>query len=47
MLFAGQLADYKYYDMDQAVIRALGLFEKEIANLSQEHQSEREKLIQV
>jgi UDP-galactopyranose mutase len=32
VLFAGRLADYKYYDMDQAVVNALGLFEKEIAN---------------
>jgi UDP-galactopyranose mutase len=30
VLFAGRLADYKYYDMDQAVVNALGLFEKEI-----------------
>ncbi|MEM9905620.1 MAG: UDP-galactopyranose mutase [Cyanobacteria bacterium P01_D01_bin.44] len=28
VLFAGRLGDYKYYDMDQAVVRALGLFEK-------------------
>lgn len=32
VLFAGRLGDYKYYDMDQAVIRALGVFEKQIAN---------------
>ena len=31
VLFAGRLADYKYYNMDQAVARALCLFEKEIA----------------
>ncbi|MEM6598478.1 MAG: UDP-galactopyranose mutase [Cyanobacteria bacterium P01_C01_bin.69] len=31
VLFAGRLADYKYYNMDQAVTRALGIFEKEIA----------------
>ena len=31
ILFAGHLADYKYYNMDQAVTRALGIFEKEIA----------------
>ncbi len=31
VLFAGRLGDYKYYNMDQAVIRALGIFEKEIA----------------
>lgn len=28
VLFAGRLADYKYYNMDQAVGRALSLFEK-------------------
>ncbi len=31
VLFAGRLAEYKYYNMDQAVTRALGLFEKEVA----------------
>jgi UDP-galactopyranose mutase len=31
VLFAGRLADYKYYNMDQAVARALGVFEKLIA----------------
>ena len=31
VLFAGRLGDYKYYNMDQAVIRALGIFEREIA----------------
>lgn len=31
VLFAGRLGDYKYYNMDQAVTRALGIFEKEIA----------------
>lgn len=30
VLFAGRLADYKYYNMDQATLRALGLFEKEV-----------------
>ncbi|RKZ51567.1 MAG: UDP-galactopyranose mutase [Candidatus Parabeggiatoa sp. nov. 3] len=30
VLFAGRLADYQYYNMDQAVARALNLFEKEI-----------------
>ena len=30
ILFAGRLADYKYYNMDQAVARALTLFEKYI-----------------
>lgn len=31
VLFAGRLADYKYYNMDQAVARALSVFEREIA----------------
>lgn len=31
VLFAGRLADYQYYNMDQAVGRALALFDKEIA----------------
>jgi UDP-galactopyranose mutase len=31
VLFAGRLADYKYYNMDQAVARALGVFEKQVA----------------
>ncbi len=31
LLAAGRLADYKYYNMDQAVGRALSLFEKSIA----------------
>jgi UDP-galactopyranose mutase len=31
ILFAGRLADYKYYNMDQAVARALGVFEKQVA----------------
>jgi UDP-galactopyranose mutase len=31
VIFAGRLAEYKYYDMDQAALRALGLFEKEVA----------------
>ncbi len=30
VLFAGRLADYKYYNMDQVVARALMLFEKQI-----------------
>lgn len=30
VLFAGRLADYSYYNMDQAVARALSLFEKTI-----------------
>lgn len=34
VLFAGRLGDYKYYDMDQAVTRALGIFEREIARQS-------------
>jgi UDP-galactopyranose mutase len=31
VLFAGRLADYKYYNMDQACARALKLFEDTIA----------------
>lgn len=31
VVFVGRLADYKYYNMDQAVIRALGVFEKDVA----------------
>ena len=31
VLLAGRLADYKYYNMDQAAARALKLFEEEIA----------------
>lgn len=31
VLFAGRLAEYKYYNMDQAVTRALGIFDKEVA----------------
>jgi UDP-galactopyranose mutase len=31
VIFAGRLAEYKYYDMDQAALRALSLFEKEAA----------------
>jgi UDP-galactopyranose mutase len=30
VLFAGRLADYQYYNMDQAVARALAVFEKEV-----------------
>jgi UDP-galactopyranose mutase len=30
VLFAGRLADYRYYNMDQAVGRALSLFEREV-----------------
>ncbi len=30
VLFAGRLADYQYYNMDQAVARALSLFNKEL-----------------
>jgi len=30
--FAGRLADYQYYNMDQACARALSLFEKELAD---------------
>lgn len=32
VIFAGRLAEYKYYDMDQAALRALSLFEKEVAS---------------
>ncbi|GAA6621797.1 UDP-galactopyranose mutase [Scytonema sp. NUACC26] len=32
VIFAGRLAEYKYYDMDQAALRALSLFEKEVTN---------------
>lgn len=31
--FAGRLADYQYYNMDQVVARALSLFEKEIRRI--------------
>lgn len=31
VIFAGRLADYNYYNMDQAVARALSVFEKTIA----------------
>lgn len=34
LFFAGRLADYKYYNMDQAVARALSLFEREVAPAS-------------
>ena len=30
-IFAGRLADYKYYNMDQAVGRALSVFDRELA----------------
>jgi UDP-galactopyranose mutase len=30
VLFAGRLADYKYYNMDQAVARSLSVFEKQV-----------------
>jgi UDP-galactopyranose mutase len=30
VIFAGRLADYKYYNMDQAVQRALAIFEKKL-----------------
>ncbi|WP_158828338.1 UDP-galactopyranose mutase [Mucilaginibacter lacusdianchii] len=32
VFFCGRLADYKYYNMDQVVARALSIFEKNIAN---------------
>lgn len=35
VLFAGRLADYLYYDMDQAVARALSLFEKDLCSSTQ------------
>jgi len=38
VLFAGRLADYKYYNMDQAVARALNLF-KEISGESKKDSS--------
>jgi UDP-galactopyranose mutase len=47
VLFAGRLADYKYYDMDQAVVRALGLFEKEIANSTEQRKCKKNQLITV
>jgi UDP-galactopyranose mutase len=31
VIFAGRLADYKYYNMDQAVGRALKVFEQRVA----------------
>ncbi|KYC39328.1 UDP-galactopyranose mutase [Scytonema hofmannii PCC 7110] len=31
VVFVGRLAEYKYYDMDHAALRALSLFEKEVA----------------
>jgi UDP-galactopyranose mutase len=36
VLFCGRLADYKYYNMDQVVARALMLFEKRIAKPKRE-----------
>jgi UDP-galactopyranose mutase len=33
ILFAGRLADYQYYNMDQAVARALSLFEKTVCQM--------------
>lgn len=33
VMFAGRLADYKYYNMDQAVARGLSLFEGQIVSL--------------
>ena len=30
-IFCGRLGDYKYYNMDQAIGRALSVFEKQIA----------------
>ena len=31
VVFAGRLADYKYYNMDQAVAHALKIFEQQVA----------------
>ena len=31
VVFAGRLADYKYYNMDQAVAHALKVFEQQVA----------------
>ncbi|WCT14911.1 UDP-galactopyranose mutase [Mucilaginibacter jinjuensis] len=36
VIFCGRLADYKYYNMDQVVARALMLFEKKLSNTHQE-----------
>lgn len=33
VVFAGRLADYRYYNMDQAVARALTVFDRQIAGL--------------
>jgi UDP-galactopyranose mutase len=35
VIFAGRLADYSYYNMDQAVARALSCFEKQIVGQNQ------------
>lgn len=32
VLFAGRLGDYQYYNMDQAIARALSLFEKQVVS---------------
>jgi UDP-galactopyranose mutase len=45
VLFAGRLGDYKYYDMDQAVVRALGLFEKIVAHPESDYENLEKKLI--
>jgi UDP-galactopyranose mutase len=47
VLFTGRLGDYKYYDMDQAVVRALGLFEKAVAAPITEPQAQEKKLVLV
>jgi UDP-galactopyranose mutase len=31
VVFAGRLADYQYYNMDQVVARALSVFDQEVA----------------
>ena len=35
VFFAGRLADYNYYNMDQAVARALSCFENEIVRAAE------------
>jgi UDP-galactopyranose mutase len=36
VVFAGRLADYKYYNMDQAVAHALKVFEQQVAGAERE-----------
>jgi UDP-galactopyranose mutase len=47
VLFAGRLGDYKYYDMDQVVVRALGLFEKTIAHPTADIPSQDKQIVLV